>query len=286
MKKVMKLLALAVLMLQVYGANAAAPKRVVAAGGGVTEIIYALGAEEVLVGVDTTSQYPAAAQKLPRVGYLRTLSAEGLLSLKPEVILATKEAGPAKVLDIVDQAGVSVQYLNSDYSIEGLLARIREIAKLLDKQEQAEQLLANILQQNQSLKYTIKQQQDSPKRILFLLTHGGRSPMSAGGSTAADALIKMAGGVNVVDSFHGYRPLSQEAVANLKPDYILTTEQGLRQIGGTDALLSRAGINLTPASQKQQLVAMDALYLLGFGPRVIQAAKELAEQLYPAIVAK
>lgn len=273
------------LLLPLLSAQAGPPKRVVVAGGGVTELVYALGAEKVLVGVDTSSQYPTAALKLPKVGYLRALSTEGLLSLTPDAVLVTDEAGPAKTLEVLEQAGVDIQRLNSDYSVAGLLSRLEQMAVLLDKPIQAKILRQQIEQQQRELRILLRGRSGDPVRILFLLTHGGRSPMSAGKGTAADALIRMAGAVNVVDSFHGYRPLSQEAIAALRPDYILTTQQGLQQIGGAQSLLNRAGINLTPAAQKQQLIAMDALYLLGFGPRVVEAARELAEQLYPSVVA-
>lgn len=287
MKYLRLIIAISTLVFAPFNAYADQLSRVVVAGGGITEIVYQLNAQDVLAGVDSTSQYPAAAQQLPSVGYLRALSAEGVLSLKPDAVLVTKEAGPAKVLEVLEKAGVNVQTLNSDYSIEGLLARVKEVATLLDKAEEGEKLAQNLNEQYKTLQTLLKQRVGEPKKVLFLLTHGGRSPMASGKGTAADALIKLAGAENVVGDFHGYRPLSQEAVASLKPDYILTTQQGLEQIGGAGDLLNRAGINLTPAAQKQQLIAMDALYLLGFGPRVIGAAQELTEQLYsPVLVSK
>lgn len=271
------------LSFQFTAANAEAWERVVVAGSSITEVIYQLGAEDKLVGVDTTSVYPKATNELPNIGYLRALSAEGVLSLKPDLLLVTEEAGPVKVLEVLRQAGVNVHKVSSDKSLAGVHKQVQEIAKLLAKPKKAAAIQSQLQQQAEALIQQLEGQAGA--RVLFLLTHGGRSPMSAGKDTAADALIKLAGGINVVDSFHGYRPLSQEAVAALKPDFILTTEQGLKQIGGAEVLLNRAGINLTPAAQKQQLITMDATYLLGFGPRVLSAAQELAAKLYPQHVA-
>ena len=82
-------------------ASAQAPAkmpRIVSVSGATTEIVYALGAEKQLVGSDTTSLFPAAALQTPKVGYMRQLSAEGLLSLKPDAVITTHEAGPAAVL--------------------------------------------------------------------------------------------------------------------------------------------------------------------------------------------
>lgn len=278
-----KLMIVLCLLTAIFSAYADSPERVVVAGGGITEIIYQLGAQEVLAGVDTTSSYPESAKQLPSIGYMRAISAEGVLSLKPDLLLLTENAGPGKVLGVLKQAGVNIQTLNSEHSIAGLLARVDQVASLLGKQVQGEALKASLQQQQTKLQQRLKGS-ESPK-VLFLLTHGGRSPMSAGKGTAADAVMALAGAENVVESFHGYRPLSQEAIAVLQPDFIITTEQGLQQVGGADTLLERAGINLTPAAQKQQLIAMDASYLLGFGPRVLQAANQLANQLHANVLA-
>lgn len=278
-------LATALLLLTVsFAPYADTPSKVVVASGGITEIIYQLGAEGVLAGVDTTSSYPESAQQLPSIGYMRAISAEGVLSLKPDLLLLSNEAGPKKVLDLLQQAGLTMQTVNSEHSVEGLIERVKQVAGLLAKQEKGDALVARLLQQQRELQQHIKGK--TKPRVLFLLTHGGRSPMSAGHGTAADAVIGLAGAENVVKSFHGYRPLSQEAVAALQPDFIITTQQGLQQIGGADALLERAGIDLTPAAKNKQLIAMDAAYLLGFGPRVLEASLQLADQLHVGALAQ
>ncbi|PIE37360.1 MAG: hemin ABC transporter substrate-binding protein [Gammaproteobacteria bacterium] len=261
------------------------PQRLVVAGGGLTEIVYAIGGEAALVGVDSTSQYPKAAQALPGVGYMRALSAEGVLSLKPDALLLTDEAGPPPVLAILRQSGLPLHTLKAEYSMVGLLQHIAYIGELLGRSEQSQALAAQIRQQQQVLQQRIARQQrtHAAPKVLFLLTHAGRSPMAAGANTAAHALIELAGGRNVVSDFSGYRPLSQEAIASLQPDLILTTEQGLEQLGGAEALLNKAGIKLTAAARQRQLLAMDALLLLGFGPRTVQAASTLNQRLYPTV---
>ena len=90
--------------------------RVVSLGGAMTETVYALGAEDQLVGTDTTSLYPAAALQTAKVGYMRQLSAEGLLSLRPDAVLGTNEAGPAVVLDQIRSAGVRVELVPVDHT--------------------------------------------------------------------------------------------------------------------------------------------------------------------------
>lgn len=103
--------------------------RLVTISGAITEVVYALGAEAQLVGTDTTSLYPAAAQKTPKVGYLRQLSAEGVLSLKPDAIIATTEAGPPVVLDQLRSAGVKVELVKSEYTWDDVRAKVQPVPK-------------------------------------------------------------------------------------------------------------------------------------------------------------
>ena len=97
------------------------PARVVSVGGAITETLYALGAEHLLVGADTTSLYPAAATRLPSVGYARALSAEGVLSLRPTLLLAGAEAGPPAVMRQLAAARVNLLQLDADHRFEGLV---------------------------------------------------------------------------------------------------------------------------------------------------------------------
>ena len=94
----MKILMYFGLILFSLSSYAEIPKRVITIGGSLTEIVYALDSQALLVGSDTTSYYPEAAEELPKVGYQRTLSAEGILSLDPDLVIVTEEAGPPAVL--------------------------------------------------------------------------------------------------------------------------------------------------------------------------------------------
>ncbi len=172
---------------------AAAPKRLVSIGGALTELVYALEAQQLLVGVDTTSLYPAAARSLPSVGYARTLSAEGLLSLAPDMIIATEDAGPPAVLRQLEAARVPLHMLRADHRFEGLIERTRQLGELLDRNAQARGLAEQIATQ-----WTATQQQvqrakagHAAPRVLFILSHGMGQVRIAGQDTAADAVIAM-----------------------------------------------------------------------------------------------
>jgi iron complex transport system substrate-binding protein len=261
--------------------EAAAAERVVAAGGGVTEIVYALGAQDRLVGVDTTSLYPGSARALPQIGYVRQLSAEGVLSLRPDVLLVADEAGPPTALEQVALAGARVVRVADGYSAEAVLRRVAGIAAALHVEPEGEQVAAAIRDDLAAVERAIAASGTRPG-VLFLLSVGRGAPQASGRGTAADAMIRLAGGRNIIDSYTGYRPLSPEHVAAIDPPVILTTRDSVEQLGGIDAVLALPGIAATSAAARRRVVAFDALYLLGFGPRIAHALRDTALAIDPA----
>ncbi len=265
-------------------ARAEAPQRIVAVDGALTEIVFALGAADRLVGVDTTSLYPSAAADLPKVGYKRALSAEGLLSLSPDLLLATVDAGPPEVLEQIQLAGVSTRIIPDAPTVAGLHAKIDAVAEVLDAKPGAAALRARI---ERELAQVRDATADAPSvtaadrpRVLFLLHTGSGNDLAAGRDTAADTVIRLAGGENVLhDAFSGYKPLSAEATLAAAPDVILITERNLEGIGGKAGLLQRAGLAATPAGQSGRVMAMDGPLLLAFGPRLGEATATLARLL-------
>lgn len=264
------------LVLLALPAAAEAPRRVVSIGGALTEIVYALEAQEVLVGNDTTSYYPPAAERLPKVGYQRALSAEGIVSLSPDLVMLTEEAGPPAVLAQLQAANIPVLQLRAGRSLTDVRDAIRVIAGALKKDRAGSALIDAIDRQTAELA-EVTARHPTDKRVLFILQHGGGAPMAGGRETAADSIIRLSGAQNAVTEYTGYKPLTPEAAAALQPDVILTTARGLAQAGGKDALLAAPGLSLTPAARTGSLIVMDALLLLGFGPRTVQAAATLHE---------
>ena len=259
-------------------AQAALP-RLVTISGAITEVVYALGAQAHLVGTDTTSLYPAAAQKTPKVGYMRQLSAEGVLSLKPNAVIATTEAGPPVVLDQLRSAGIEVNLVKSDYTWDDVHAKVQAVGRAARREAAARELQARLDADWAQLVQQVAAAKGAKPRVLFILSHGP-SPQVAGKGTAADALIRFAGGVNVLNGFTGYRPMTAEAMASAAPDFILTTDEGIEALGGRDRFWQRPELALTPAYQRRAVVSLDALLLLGFGPRLPQAVRNIHERLF------
>lgn len=255
-------------------ADADAP-RVVTVGGALTEIVYALGAEALLVGTDTTSLYPEAARATPKVGYARALSAEGVLSLRPTVLIAAEQAGPPAVLAQLARAGVRLVRCDGGHSIDALLRNVRTIGAALDRSEPARTLAAQIERQWRATAARIVPRTPAP-RVLFVLSHAAANVQVAGAGTAAAAIIALVAARNALAGFSGYRPLTAEAAVAAAPEFILTTAQGVQALGGTEQLLARPGLALTPAARARRVLALDALYLLGCGPRMPQAVADVA----------
>ncbi len=253
--------------------------RIISVGGALTEIVYALNAADKLVGVDTTSQYPESATKLPQVGYQRQLSAEGVLSLKPDVILLTEEAGPPAVLEQIKAAGIKVITLPAEHSVEGVIKKIHGVAEAVGKVPEGDTMILEFKRKLSAAQQALPQT-DKPN-IVFLLNVGGGSPMAAGRNTAANAMIALAGGNNAFGDTHdGYKPVSSEAMIAANPSIILLTKDTLDTLGGIDKAVAIPGVALTDAGKNKRIVTMDSLYLLGFGPRLPEAVQELGQLLH------
>lgn len=258
----------------------AEPQRIVAAGGVVTETIHALGEGDRLVGVDSTSLHPAdALKRLPNIGYVRALSAEGVLSLRPDLVVAIEGAGPPDVLALIRQAGIPVRMLTEEPSEAGVLARIRTIGAVVGQQAAAESLAERIAGDFARLAQD-RARIARPKRVMFVLSMQNGRVMVAGRSSSAAAMIGLAGGINAVDSLEGFKPVSDEGIIAAAPDVIVMMQRGDHAMAAAD-LFAHPAFRLTPAAADRALITMDGLYLLGFGPRTADAARELMSRLYP-----
>lgn len=255
-----------------------APIRVVALGGDITEIVYALGAQAQLVGVDSTSLWPEAATRLPNVGYVRQLAAEGVLSLHPQLILATHDAGPATVVAQLHGAGVRIESMPVTHTPAAVLAKVKQVGVALDRGPQADALAAKLQDQYAELSRAVAGMPQHP-RVLFLMSAGAGSPKAAGTDTAADSAITLAGGVNAGRDFTGYKAVSPEALAALAPDVILLMHERESEVGGVDGALQLPGIGMTPAGRTRRIVFVDGQALLGFGPRNAEHEQQLQRLL-------
>ena len=253
-------------------------------GGDITEIMYALGLEENLVAVDTSSLYPAETEVLPKVGYVRDLSAEGVLSLAPSLIVATGDAGPPEVLQQLRDAKVPLFIVPTEDSVDGVKTKIDTVASIFGAEDRAEDLKRQIdLDIAEASLYADAAQAKAKPKVLFIYARGAGTLLVSGTGTSADAMINLAGAANAVTEFADYKPLTAEAAVTAAPDVLLFLARGLESLGGVEGIAALPGLPLTPAYENGCVVAMDDLYLLGFTPRVGQAVKDLTIALYPDV---
>jgi iron complex transport system substrate-binding protein len=253
--------------------------RIIALGGPVTEIVFALGAGDQVVARDSSSSYPPEVNDLPDVGYQRRLSAEGVLALDPTLILATTEAGPPEAIQQLQDSGVTFLMVEAVDSPEGAFAKIRSFAQALDRVEEGEALIAQIRADLAEAQEIAASYEETP-RVMFIYARGAGAVNVAGTDTGAEAMIELAGGESAVTDYEGYKPITAEAAVAAAPDVILLMDSGLESLGGNGGLMEVPGIAQTPAGEAGKIVAMDGLFLLNFGPRMGEAAKELAVQIH------
>jgi iron complex transport system substrate-binding protein len=264
--------------------EASGGERLVGIGGAVTEILFALGVGERLVGSDTSSYYPAAAAALPKVGYQRQIAAEGVISLAPSLVIHTDAAGPPHALAQIASAGIELAEFPEVWTIEAAKDRIRALATRVDRVASGDELIAKLdaeLAELATLRAKLAGAPLGPS-VVFVYARGADVLMVGGRKTAAASMIELAGG-RLAFEHEEFLPLSAEAVIQAAPELLLVTERGLGSVGGEDGMLSQPGLAETPAGRAKRIVAVDDLALLGFGPRTGETLLALARAFHPEL---
>lgn len=256
--------------------------RIVTLGSSATEIAFALGVGAKVVAVDLSSTYPPAARGLPKVGYYRAVGAEGILSLGPDLVLGTDDAGPATAIDQLRLAQLDVRLVPAGYTVEAAKAKVMGIAAVLGLEEKGREI---VLSMEADLARAARAAEASGKKpkVLFIYARGQGTLSVSGTGTAAAGIIALAGGRNAVDGYEGYKPLTAEALVGASPEIILMTKAGLDGLGGKEGLLKQPGVSMTPAGKVGRIVVLDDELLLSFGPRLGLASLELGQLFRDAL---
>ncbi len=256
--------------------------RIIPLNGNVAETLFALGLGPNVVAVDVSALYPAEALALPKIGYQRELSAEGILSFEPTLVIGTENAGPPEVIQQVRDAGVTVVILPVQMTAEGAAEEIRAVGAAVGLVDEADVLAGNV-EARLAEAAELRADAETQPRVAFLYIRGAGTQMIAGTNSQADAIITAAGGVNVGAELgiDGYQPITPEALVEAQPDVILVMQAGLASVGGVEGLLEIPGVAQTPAGETGTIVAFEDLYLLGFGPRIGDAVYDLTLAFYP-----
>ena len=255
------------------------PSRVVVAGGSIAEMLYALQAGELIVAVDSTANYLPETKDLPSVGYVRNLSAEGILALKPSLILGEHDMGPAEVLNQISSVEVEVKRIEERHSTQGIIDKFICIARVLDQEGAAREVLeSQFVEIVTSLEKTNVASAVVPRAAL-ILNFVDNQPIVAGANTSGDGLLRMAGAENVFSDVEGWKPLSRELLIAANPEHIVLTERALKSIGGLQGMLSDPLLASTDALSTDNVHAYGGMSLLGFGLQTLEVALSLKKAM-------
>lgn len=256
--------------------------RIVSVGGAVTEILYALGLEDRVIAVDTTSLFPERAlREKPNVGYMRQLSPEGVLGLNPSLVLAAEGAGPKDTIAVLEAARVPFVLVPDHFTGEGIIEKIRLVAAATGETARGE-CLVRAVEADLATLAQVRSRISRRERVLFVLSFMNDRPMVSGRNTAADGIIRLAGAENAMTAYEGYKLVNDEAIIAAQPDAVLVMDRAAHRLDAETVFRHPAFVS-TPAATRGRFISMNGLYLLGFGPRTARAARDLAAALYPGL---
>lgn len=247
------------------------------------EFIWALGAQQNVVGVDLSSTYPPEVSKVTSVGYHRALTAEGILSVKPTLILHDGNIGPPEVLEQLQKLGIPMrQFENKNDSIAGAEALIREIGAEFGKKERAEELCAKLEQDLAAARAEAVKYQEHPRVVIIHFGRASNVYLTMNGESVAGKMIEMAGGTMALQGKGMGRLTSPEVVAKADPEVILLTDYGFDRLGTEEKILELPGVAETTAARNHHLFRVEEHDLAYFGPRSGENVLALARLIHPA----
>jgi iron complex transport system substrate-binding protein len=262
-------------------ASAQNPERIITAGSAITEIICALGDCDKIIASDRTSLYPPEIQKLPSIGYRTSISAEGIIALKPTLVILEKDYVNDHVQTQISAVGIKLLVVERSENAEGTKANILKVAATLSRVTEGKKLVSKIEAELSSAATLLASVKNKP-RVLCVYNRGAESVSIAGSHTFAD-ILKYVGAETAIQGVEGYKPMNAETIISANPDYILFFEAGLQSIGGVEGALKIQGIAQTTAGQKKQIIGMEGIKLSNFGPRLGEAVNELLLLLHPEL---
>jgi iron complex transport system substrate-binding protein len=258
--------------------------RIIPLNGDIAEIIASLDLQKNVVGADLSATMPSDYQKLPSIGYQRTLSAEGIISLNPTVIIGNENAGPPEVIEQIRAVGIPVVILKASSTLESVPVKIKQVGAALGVPNRGNELAASV--QKEITEATTKAATaKSQPNVMFLYLRGNTTQVIMGEGSGADALIKAANAkdAGVTAGVKGTKPVTPESLVAAQPEVFLVLTAGLESVGGVDGLLKIPGVAQTPAGQNRKVVHLNDQYLLGFNSQAGKALMDLVKAFHPEL---
>ncbi len=260
--------------------------RIVCLSKHLTEMMYAIGRGHDLVAVDLSSTYPDSAKLLKTVGYHRALSAEGIISMNPDLVIHSNDIGPENVQPQLIKAGLKVKTFGGANTIDSAKLLLTELGKYFGAEQQADSVIRKMDADIAKAVETVKQMNitDSPS---VMIIHFGRASniyfVMSGRNGVGDKMIRLAGGTTARYDAKGARQISAEAVAAANPDIIIATDYGFDQMGSMDKFITGVpGVSLTNAAKNRRIYRFEEHDLIYFGPRTGENIIKMLNLIHPA----
>jgi iron complex transport system substrate-binding protein len=258
-------------------------KKIISLAPSNTEILFALGAGDQVIGRDAFSDYPEAAQSLADVGGgWGELNNELIVSLQPDLVLAA-QINTAEQVKTLEDLGLTVYYLANPTDMEGLYANLQEVARLTGRETEAATLVENLKSRIAAVEGKISTATERPLVFYELDSTDVNAPYTSGPGTFIDLLISMAGGTNLGHSLTGeWVQVSVEELISQNPDFILLGDYVWGGVKPED-VIARPGWDAIAAVKNSQVYPFDDNLVSRPGPRLVDGLEELARLLHPEL---
>ena len=254
--------------------------RIIIAGGSITEIIYFIGVEDKIIGLDVTSVYPEQTKDFPSIGYVRNLSAEGVLSMNPSLVLGEDDMGPPAVIKQIMKTSVDLRIIPEQHNAEGIIKKINCVGKIINQEKLVSKTIKKkIMPTVKQLKKISARNSKKEIKVMLILSMQGTSPIVAGTETSGHGFIEMIGAKNIFDSFKGWKAVTAEAIIEMNPDYILIPSRDMHKNSKVATITEHPIFAKTTAGQNKNFIIDDGMAMLGFGTRTIFSAYEAAKAI-------
>ena len=253
--------------------------RIITIGGPVTDIVFKLGMGDNIVAVDQSSARPEKVKELPQVGYIRAISAEGVLSMNPSMIVTTTDLGPPTAADQLKAGGVPVLQVKDPRSAEEVINMVTTIGQALGKHEKAKEIARHLDEKFQQAK-SRSQDKDMPTVVFFMNSRNQGAMFAAGTDTRADTVIRIAGGQNAFIDHRGYKEISPEVVLKMDPDFILIASINGNEAQQLDAFRNDPAWQPLTALREGRVYAANMTNYLSFGTHIGDSINNLSIKFY------
>ncbi len=246
--------------------------KLASAGGTLTDIIFALGAGDQLLAVDTSSTSPAAAANKASIGYYRSLSAEALIATGATELWALEGTGPAATLNQLRNTGIKVEHFAKPRDLAELYEFIGLLGAKLQKEAAATALINQIKQSLPVLSTTTTDVK--PLSALFVLQASSRGVIVAGSETVPDLLFHYSAMQNLA-THNGFKPIPAEFLMLQQPDLLVVPEHVAKSAGGLNAFCQLPELRMLAAAKNCRVLVMDSLLSMGMTSRIGDAIQQL-----------